>query len=173
MRTRAWSLCLIVALLVGLAGCGGEEDGGGVASADGTAARASAQASASLRPEDARLKFAQCMRRNGIDMPDPQPDRNLRTDLRPGGDRRKLQAALEACRHFLEASGMTIDPDDPEIRDAMVKFAQCARRNGIDIPDPKPGEGFGGLLGRDRAAFEKARPLCGHHLQEIRRKVGR
>ncbi|GLZ04618.1 hypothetical protein Acsp03_20840 [Actinomadura sp. NBRC 104412] len=166
-------LCLIVPLLVGLAGCGGEDDGGGVASAGGTAAKASVQASASLRPEDARLKFAQCMRENGIDMPDPQPDRNFRMELRREGDRRKLQVALQKCRHLLEAAGMNFNLDDPEIRDAMVKFAQCARRNGIDIPDPKPGEGFGGLLGRDRAKFEKARPLCGHHLQDIRRKVGR
>jgi hypothetical protein len=112
------------------------------------------------------------MRQNGIDMPDPQADRNFRMEMREGGNREKLQAAMKKCRHFLEAAGMDFDLDDPEVRDAMVKFAQCARKNGIDIPDPQPGKAFGNLQGVGREKLEKARELCGQHLQGLRKGLG-
>ncbi|MFF5263646.1 hypothetical protein ACFY4C_32365 [Actinomadura viridis] len=165
MGTRVWGLGLAVPLVLGLAACGGDDGGTGVASAGGTVAKASASPSRSLSPEDAQLKFAQCMRQNGIDMPDPQAGGgNFRMELRKNGNREKLQAAMEKCRPFLEASGKLPEFRDPKFRDQMVKFAQCARKNGIDIPDPS-GEGIQGYLKEvDRADIQKARKVCGHLL---------
>jgi hypothetical protein len=174
MRTRAGVLILAVATVLGLAGCGGEDADNGVATAGrATAAKASTSSSASLSPEDARLKFTQCMRRNGIDLPDPQAEENFRMEVRQKGDREKVQAAMKKCRHFLEAAGMNLDPSDPAVQDALVKFAQCARKNGIDIPDPQPGQGLGGYKDVGREGLKKARELCGEHLRGIRERAGR
>ncbi|GAA2415749.1 hypothetical protein GCM10010191_27620 [Actinomadura vinacea] len=166
MGIRVWVLGLAVPLVFGVSGCGGEQQGSGVASAGkAVAAQASASPSRSLSPEDAQLKFAQCMRQNGIDVPDPKPGGgNFRMEIRKGVDRSKLQAAMEKCSPYLEASGKLPDLNDPKVKDQMVKFAQCARSNGIDIPDPS-GDGLVGAMGKvDRAQLEKARELCGQHL---------
>ncbi|XVQ08818.1 hypothetical protein ACQP1W_40685 [Spirillospora sp. CA-255316] len=165
MRIRAWALGLAAPLVFGLAGCGDDQQGSGVASAGGaSAARASASPTQSLSPEDAQLKFAQCMRQNGIDVPDPKSGTNFRMEIAKGTDREKLQAAMEKCRPYLEASGRLPDLNDPKVKDQMVKFAQCARSHGINIPDPS-GEGLQGVMeGVDRAQMEKARELCGQHL---------
>ncbi|MFD0856506.1 hypothetical protein ACFQ07_29980, partial [Actinomadura adrarensis] len=147
----------------------------GVATAGGaSAAKASASASKSLSSEDARLKFAQCMRQNGVDMPDPQPGSDFRMEARKNIDRAKMQAAMQKCRQHLQGAGGGVDPQDPEVRDALLKFAQCARQNGIDMPDPSPdGGGAEAILNLGRAELEKARKLCGKHLQAVREKAGR
>ncbi|MFI0349273.1 hypothetical protein [Actinomadura sp. 9N407] len=100
-----------------------------------------------------------------MDVPDPKPGQDFRMEMRKGTDREKLQTALEKCRRFLEASGKLPDLNDPKTRDQLVKFAQCARKNGIDIPDPTGEEGLKGLVQDvDRAQLEKARKVCGELL---------
>jgi hypothetical protein len=171
MRTLAWGLA--VAAVLGLTGCGGGGSDSGVATAGGASAvKASASASKSLSPEDARLKFAQCMRQNGVDMPDPQPGSDFRMDVRKNVDRAKLQAAMKKCQQYLQGGGRGVDPQDPAVRDALLKFTQCARENGIDVPDPSAGAGKA-FLSLTREEMEKARKLCGKHLQAVREKAGR
>lgn len=105
------------------------------ASADGSAAP-----SASLDPEAAKLAFAQCMREQGVDMPDPQSGPNGGFGFTIGGDGSEpgeLEAAMEACDHFLEDAEGERRELDPEMLDRMVDFAACMREHGIDMPDPQ------------------------------------
>lgn len=127
----------------------------GVSACSGTAEPGSS-ASASAEQEQA-LKFAQCMRDHGVDMPDPQ-DGHIVTgqgaspgsingsgngsdtlDLGAGGE------AFEACREFMPDGGEPRKLTAGEL-EQMLKFAQCMRAHGIDYPDPNPDgvqQGFG------------------------------
>ncbi|GAA3619806.1 hypothetical protein GCM10022419_126780 [Nonomuraea rosea] len=135
------SLMLAVPLMaVALTACGATAEDGGVAGASGNTATSSAPASsAASAPADQReaaLKFAQCMREHGVDMPDPEPGGPIAIQER-AGDGEKAKKAQEACKQFLQAAvgeqGKGIDPGE---RDMLVKLAQCMRQHGIDMPDP-------------------------------------
>jgi pyruvate/2-oxoglutarate dehydrogenase complex dihydrolipoamide acyltransferase (E2) component len=145
-----------------MAACKGGDTGDGVASANGGAANgASASPSQSLDPRDAQLKFAQCMRENGVDMPDPDGSGRIEIKGKPG-DRGKLQAAMQKCQHFMQAGGAARRLDDPKMRDQMLKFAQCMRQHGVDVPDPQPGEGIQMRVPKgDDAKFQAAQQACG------------
>jgi hypothetical protein len=159
---KPWVAGVALALVLGLSACGSDDGGGGVASAGGTAkASASASPTASLSAEDAQLKFAQCMRENGVDLPDPGSGDRSALRLGKSTDRTKLQGALKNCKQWLQAGGRLPDLKDPKVRDQFVKFAQCMREHGVDIPDPGPDGQFklptGGI---DRGALKKAREAC-------------
>ncbi|HEU5156507.1 MAG TPA: hypothetical protein VFU43_05885 [Streptosporangiaceae bacterium] len=163
MRIRKMALAVVVPAVFGLAACGGQggDDGGGVASADGgtAAPSASASPSQSLDPRDAALKFAQCMRENGVDMPDPGANGRIQIRANPG-NRAKVQAAMKKCQHFMQG-GRLGNPDDPQVRDRMLKFAQCMRQHGINVPDPKPGEGIQLRLDKgSQAKLRAAQEAC-------------
>jgi hypothetical protein len=140
MRNRRMALIVALPLVFGLAACGNSGGDKGVASGGGST-KPSAQpgANASINPQDAQLKFAQCMRENGVNVPDPDPGQPARI-LGGNGDRVKLEAATKKCQTFLQAGGQ-INPNDPKIQDQLVKFAGCMRKNGVDMPDPNPADG--------------------------------
>jgi hypothetical protein len=85
---------------------------------------------------DLQLKYAKCMRDNGVDIPDPKADGSGMVVLGGGADA-KSQAAIDKCKQYLPNGG---EPKkmSPEELAAMVKYAQCMRKNGIDMPDPNP-----------------------------------
>ena len=123
----------------------------GVASLEsqGTRAEASAAPSASLDPEAAQLAFAQCMRDHGIDMPDPETAPgggfNQRVEVNKD-DAEEMQAAQQACDHFLDQAGGPRGELDPAQLDKLVEFAQCMREHGVDMPDPTRGACHHGAL---------------------------
>ncbi|HEX7307860.1 hypothetical protein [Lentzea sp.] len=85
------------------------------------------------------VKFAQCMRENGIDMPDPQGDGNGITMAIPGGsadDGDKMSNAHNACKQYLPNGG-EFKPPSPEEQDKMRQQAKCMRDRGYNWPDPK------------------------------------
>jgi hypothetical protein len=93
--------------------------------------------------DDARVKFAQCMRENGIsDFPDPQPgEQGVRIgsgDIKEDQD--TMDAASDKCQPILQ-DAMPAGADDPataaERQDAILKMTQCVRDKGFDIPDPQ------------------------------------
>ncbi|MEV4110935.1 hypothetical protein [Nonomuraea sp. NPDC049695] len=136
-------LPVAVPLALALAACGGtapKEDG--VASAGGgtSAASPSASPSASLDPQEAGLRFARCMREHGVNVPDPQ-NGNIRVEGDKSMGRDKMDKAQKACQPILDAVVRDRTPSAQDY-DQMVKFAQCMRQHGIDMPDPKPGEGM-------------------------------
>ncbi|WP_433248124.1 hypothetical protein [Actinomadura nitritigenes] len=150
------------AVLAGAVACGGGGDGGdGVASAGGAAAKASASPSRSLSPEDAQLKFAQCMRQNGVDVPDPGSGHAETMRIGKGAGREKLQAAMKKCQSWLQAGGKLPDLKDPKVRDQYVKFAQCMREHGVDMKDPDPDGTIRIPTGKaDPGTVNKAREAC-------------
>jgi hypothetical protein len=136
------ALPLLVAAVFAVAGCGGGAKDPGVASLGNTAKNSPpASPSASLDPKDAALKYAQCMRQNGIDVPDPKAGGGL-TLQADGKNQAKLEKAMKACEHLMQDSGIGKAAKDPKFHDALVKYAACMRAHGVDMPDPNPDGSF-------------------------------
>jgi hypothetical protein len=61
-----------------------------------------------------------------------------------------------------------------EFREAALKFAKCMREHGVDMPDPKPGEGGRIMLGgpgmgpEDQPRMEAAQKACQKFLESAR-----
>lgn len=169
MRTAKVAALGLLLTLVS-AGCAqGDNDGPGVATAGNGAANTSASPTAKAsRDPDAPLKFAKCMREQGLTW-FPDPDTSGRTAIRipKGFDVKKLEAAQQACKEF--APGMDGDGDakpDPEALENMRQMAKCMRENGVpNFPDPEPGGGIrldGDELGTGPGdpTFDKAEEKC-------------
>ena len=145
-----------LAMAVGLTGCsGGGSASGGVASINGggssttttAAGSGSGNAKSDAADQDSMVKFAQCMRQHGIDMPDPKPASGGtgRTMIMPAmkagspGDTQKIQSASTECDKLLPNGGKPTAQD----LQRQLKFAQCMRAHGVDVPDPDPNGGGG------------------------------
>src|SRR5262249_37514169 len=77
-----------------LAGCAKENTGKGVASAGGRAsASAAPSVQASMSPQEQALKFAACMRDNGVPMDDPEVDGEGHVNIRVGGPGQEIDRA--------------------------------------------------------------------------------
>jgi hypothetical protein len=92
---------------------------------------------------DAFLAYAQCMREQGIDMPDPQPgQRGIQLRAPKGVTPEEMEEAEAACRkHLDEIEGPELsDEQQKEFQEAALEHARCMREHGIDMPDPTFGE---------------------------------
>ena len=104
--------------------------------------------------EEGVLNFAQCMREEGIDFPDPtfDIDGNPEFDNLEIENEEEFETAFESCEDILRNALPEQFDLDPEVEaalvDASLEFSQCMRDQGIDFPDPKPGE-FGFFAFRD------------------------
>lgn len=92
------------------------------------------------------LKFAKCMRDNGVDMPDPQKGPGGGILQRMGSEKgapineAKVEAAQKRCERFMPTDGgdRKGPGSDPEQRDALLAYSKCMRANGLPtFPDPK------------------------------------
>ena len=136
---------LVLALVT--VGCGSGGEGGGIATAGGPAAGASVEARPASEPEDLQaqqLRFAQCMREHGIDMPDPEVNDGggATITIPDGADPQEVDAAAKECRQYLPNGG---EPQqaDPEVLENTRQFARCMRENGIpNFPDPDENGGI-------------------------------
>ncbi|GAA1862239.1 hypothetical protein [Actinomadura bangladeshensis] len=149
-------LVLVPALAFGLQACGGA---GGTAKAAG---------------DDQKLReFAQCMRENGVDMPDPKDGRvEIRASGKPGEggvpkNGGEVEAAQKKCAHLMPNGGKPRKPK-PEDLARMRAFSTCMRDHGVsEFPDPKPdgtmrlkaGPGTG--IDPESAEFKAAQKACG------------
>jgi len=165
MRRSVIGLVAVVALAAG--GCGSEASAEGLATLDGSASGAeSGSGDAVLDAEESFLALTECMRIEGVDVPDPEFDDqgNLRlVSLGELGaaveaiDPADLEAAAAACReHLIGVAQIFQNIDRTAIEDRLVEFAACMREQGIDLPDPdfsfgppggSPGNGGGGNPG--------------------------
>jgi hypothetical protein len=166
-----------------LAACGGSTGSGSeqvasIASGDQSSTEAATTSTTSSTSfQDSLLKFARCMRGNGVDVPDPTFDSNGRPQFQQGGangafdpNDPKFRAAQEKCGSILQAALPTPSPgQQQQFRDAALKYARCMRQHGVDIPDPDfsnngPGGGgfFGGQLGgrQNDPKFRVANEAC-------------
>ena len=90
------------------------------------------------------LKFAECMRRNGISQfPDPGASGKLTIDAVANGSSLDTSSpaftqAITACKD-LEPAGFMGSKRSSQQQQAGLRFAECIRRNGVtDFPDPTP-----------------------------------
>jgi hypothetical protein len=128
------------------------------------------------RPDDSsELAFAACLRKAGIDAPDPQrgPNGELAQRVRvPNGiSPARMQRIQKDCQR---KSGFHPKPPSKEEQarffDQALKFAKCMRAHGVDVPDPKPANGGivinkggpGTARGPDpeSPAFKRAQQAC-------------
>ena len=129
------SLLVVAAFSLTVAACGETESAG----SDGSGA--SGGASSSSNDQDAaRVRLQECLREQGVDLPEPGSGGG--DGEPPDIDRDEIQEAMEACDEFRdEAFGDITEEDRQEMQDAFAKFAQCMRDEGIDVPDIEPGGG--------------------------------
>ncbi|WP_125781267.1 hypothetical protein [Amycolatopsis sp. WAC 01375] len=142
-------------LLVGLAGCSSATDSG----------------AATVEDKQAGLKFAQCMRENGVpDFEDPTFDENGEMELRfpPGTDPNAVKPTQEKCKRYLPNGG---EPEKMNAEDVkkFQAYAKCMRENGMpDYPDPDA-EGrsrfeSGKAPDPNDPGLKTAHEKCGEHL---------
>ncbi|MEU8345500.1 hypothetical protein SAMN05443665_1017101 [Actinomadura meyerae] len=129
-RTTLAVLALVPVLALGAQGCGGGKDAAG--SGGGNAG------------DDKKMReFAQCMRENGVDMPDPKDGKvEIRASAEPGGGAEqtdeKIQAAQKKCARLMPNGGKPKKPDPGHVA-KMRAFSKCMRDQGISgFPDPEP-----------------------------------
>jgi hypothetical protein len=90
------------------------------------------------------VKFAECMRHNGVSQfPDPPASGHLTIDAVANGSSLDPSApafkqAISACKD-LEPAGFAGTKRSSQQQQAGLGFAQCIRENGVkDFPDPLP-----------------------------------
>jgi hypothetical protein len=144
MRATLGILCTL--LLGVLAGCG----------------RGAGAASASPTPDayQSAVRFSQCMRSHGVNIPDPQTISGgggvgFAIKVTPGAgdqpinpDSAQFRAAQKACKNLLPNGGKLTPAQQAQAQQNALKFARCMRAHGVDVPDPQPGSG--GLQFRTR-----------------------
>jgi hypothetical protein len=156
------SLSLLLACALGVAACGGEEE---------APARSSDAAN-----RQAELKFAQCMREQGVEFPDPGDGGG---PVKVGGDAspEELREAEKACEKYRKA----IEPPElseeqqQEFRDAALAHARCMREHGVDFPDPTFAEDGGARVEMRKGSgldpededFKEAEEACADKLGGI------
>lgn len=134
MKTRPQTRALAVialTLAAALSACG-------TTGSSSSPSTKSPSAGSNAASNDPNLVFAQCMREKGFDVPD--------TGLTPDQLNDTYDAfnnALNEC--MMKVSNLTGEgniANDPAVREAMVKGAECLRGLGYDVKDPQPGEGL-------------------------------
>nr|WSX78516.1 hypothetical protein OH826_34520 [Streptomyces sp. NBC_00899] len=132
-------LLAVVSLTASLAvaGCSAGSDTPRVASAGGDRPSASASASKPADRQDQLVRFAQCMRTNGVNVPDPAAGaQTVQLPADAKGDSR-TQGALAKCQSLLGAGDKS--GTDSAAQDRAVALAECLRGKGLDVADPQPG----------------------------------
>jgi hypothetical protein len=93
-------------------------------------------------PHEQAVKFAECMRANGVSkFPDPDASGTFTIDEIANGssvdpNSAAFKQAIDACKD-LEPPGFTGHKRSPQEQENALKFAQCIRDNGVpDFPDP-------------------------------------
>ncbi|GAB3464809.1 hypothetical protein GCM10027570_52860 [Streptomonospora sediminis] len=131
LKRSVWTAVPVLAVGLALAGCG----------AMGGQQSAGPSASPSMSVDEQRVAFSECMRENGVDMPDPgQEDGGARIQLDEGTDQSDVEEAMQACEEYRVGgdAGAGADPADTEKR---TEYAECMRENGVEkFPDPAPAE---------------------------------
>lgn len=133
---------------------------------DGTAKDGGGQSvSDEGKKADQALEHRKCLREHGLDVPEPKPGEEG-VGLTIGGDgvsKEKMEKAFKACKDK-GGAGMGKELTQAE-KDKMIKYAQCMRKNGFDMPDPE--FGGGGMTaarpipqGEQMKKFEKANKAC-------------
>jgi hypothetical protein len=160
-------LALGLLLILGVAGCGGH-DSSKVATAGSPTAKANSSAgSGGGNDQEQALKFAQCMRDNGVpNFPDPKfgAGGGVGISVPDGTDPQKADAAMQKCKQYMPNGGEPPKLDEQRLAQ-LRKLAQCMRDNGVsNFPDPTDNgiQANGNTSGIDPTdpKFEAAMKVC-------------
>jgi hypothetical protein len=165
---RVCACAIALALAVGVSACG---------SSNSSNSSTNAAASTSSQTYQARLNLAKCFRAHGINVPDPSASGGPAGG--DGGIFRSLQnysqaqvnSARQACQQYLSKAfpRLNLTPAQrAQFQHQLVKFAQCMRSHGINVPDPTFNGGGGGFgfrqafrsIDRNSPAFQAANKAC-------------
>ena len=138
-KLRPLAAVAMVALIG--AGCSdGSAENGNTGTASSSGSSGSARTTSTARGK--AMKFAQCMRDNGVSkFPDPDPSGELTIDGIANGSSldpstAAFEKAISACKD-LQPPGFTGTKRGAKEQDSALEFAQCMRDNGVkDFPDP-------------------------------------
>jgi hypothetical protein len=138
MIRALWPLATLAVLVATAAGCGHGSSATGSNGSNSSAAGRNDTAT----PRGQAVKFAECMRANGISaFPDPDASGKLTIDAVANGSSldtssAAFEQALGACKD-LEPSGFTGHERNAQEQEGALRFAQCIRDHGVrDFPDP-------------------------------------
>lgn len=151
----------LAALALFASACSGSGSGSGAKSGSDT--NASDGKKSADTAADKALKFRKCLRDNGLAVAEPKPGEDPRgMTIGNNGTEASMKKAMDACRQFSANPSGEISQAD---KDKALKFAQCMRKNGVNMPDPV--YGGGGAMkampapqGAEAEKFEKANKLC-------------
>jgi hypothetical protein len=134
-----------VAVATLLVACGGGSDGSGVASLPSQTSGAAGSAPNGASGGDP-LAYSKCMRAHGVEnFPDPNSEGEIQLNATPGNglgpDDPQMQAASKACQSLM---GERSEAERQRTFESELKFAQCMRSHGVELPDPQP-ESAGGV----------------------------
>jgi nitrous oxide reductase accessory protein NosL len=146
---RFLPLLAALAATVVQAGCGDSSEKSTPAPSPGGS---SASSATSNEQDAARVKLTQCLREQGIDVPDTGATGEAFAQLSPA-ERERMEAAMDGpCQKYSsQAFGDTHDPQSQEFLDALTSFTVCLRENGADVPDPDPNAPFSVLHSLDQS----------------------
>lgn len=163
-RTLALPLVALSMFLPMLAACGGSDgSAGGSGAAGGGGSSAAAGSGAAGKGGDQYVKYAQCMRKNGLpDWPDPiDGDKFLMPRGKIDPKSPQFKAASQACKSLAPPGWDGKSRQDPANQAQMLKYAQCMRKNGVPkFPDPQGGALDIGDLDPNSPQFKAAAQKC-------------
>jgi hypothetical protein len=87
---------------------------------------------------DQILKYVQCLRKQGVEAPDPPPGEN--SIRMHAASPEQGEAAQQACKQYAPKTGG--GEHNSEEDEHMLKLAKCLRARGLDVADPQPGKGI-------------------------------
>ena len=177
-RRRVIAAGLVAAALgLGLMACGSSS------SSTSSAASGSGASSSNARFQ-ARVNLAKCFRAHGINVPDPSsgggpPEGGGLFRVLQNYPQAQVQAARQACQQYFAQAfpQANLSPAQrAQLQQQLVKFAQCMRSHGINVPDPtfNANGAFGfrqafRSIDRNSPAFKSALTAC----QSLRPRFGR
>jgi hypothetical protein len=156
----------VIALGLGLAGCGGSNDNSGGQSGASGAPAGNGGGAAAGGGDTKLVQYAQCMRKNGVpSFPDPV-NGQLHIQVTKGGPmdphNATFQSAQQACKSLQPAGLYGGNSQSSSQQEASLKFVQCMRKNGVpNFPDPQGGHFIlGNGIDPNSPQFQKATSAC-------------
>lgn len=131
--------------------------------------------------EEVATSFAECLRGEGINVPDPELNadgtvnmmafrQSMINDPNFSFQDPRTRQTIQKCVPLLQNAsfaGQRSQEDEIELQDNLLEFAQCLRETGLDVGDPDFSEGRGGafrsMLGDldfDRDFVQEAMSQC-------------